>query len=131
MGLDTSHGCWNGPYSLFNSFRIQVAAQIGFDLDKMEGFGGEISFDDMNHPIKPLLDHSDCDGQLSSSDLTSIVKGIDMILKDFDDSKIILNDERFGDTSVKDIRDFVIRRLKIFKEGAEDALSLNENVIFM
>ena len=38
MGLDTTHGAWNGPYSMFNSWRIWLAKQYGIPLDLMEGF---------------------------------------------------------------------------------------------
>lgn len=31
----------------------------------MDGFGGDVSFDTISDPIKPLLDHSDCEGELT------------------------------------------------------------------
>lgn len=38
MGLDTSHGCWHGPYSMFMRWREWLAAQVGIPLQMMEGF---------------------------------------------------------------------------------------------
>lgn len=39
MGLDTSHGCWHGPYSQFSRWRMWLAKQAGIPLGLMEGFG--------------------------------------------------------------------------------------------
>jgi hypothetical protein len=41
MGLDTSHNAFSGPYSMFMSWRIWLAEQIGIPLDLMEGFYSE------------------------------------------------------------------------------------------
>lgn len=38
MGLDTSHGCWHGPYSQFMRWRLWLAKQVGVPLQLMEGF---------------------------------------------------------------------------------------------
>lgn len=38
MGLDTTHGCWHGPYSAFGRFREYVARAAGIPLPLMEGF---------------------------------------------------------------------------------------------
>lgn len=39
MGLDTTHGAWHGPYSLFMSWRRKIAEVAGLPpLDLMEGF---------------------------------------------------------------------------------------------
>jgi hypothetical protein len=44
-----------------------LAKEIGIDLDKMEGFGGDIPWEEYeNDPICILLNHSDCDGQISA-----------------------------------------------------------------
>lgn len=42
MGLDTSHGCWNDPYSSFMRWRIWLAKESGIPLLLMEGFYGWI-----------------------------------------------------------------------------------------
>lgn len=38
MGLDTSHGCWGGPYTAFMRWRQKVAEAAGIPLMLMEGF---------------------------------------------------------------------------------------------
>jgi len=39
MGLDTTHGCWNGAYSAFYRWRIHLAEAAGLPpLKLMEGF---------------------------------------------------------------------------------------------
>ena len=114
MGLDTTHNCWHGPYSHFNNFRRWVAKQIGLNLDSMEGFGGDISFDITNHPIKPLLEHSDCDGELTPDECRSIIEGAEIILNKIDPAE-------WKDWEVK---------LKAFANGCKKAIENNENVKF-
>ena len=46
-------------YSCFHEFRRKLAAEIGIDLDDMDGFEGTLSWDDLKDDIVPLLDHSD------------------------------------------------------------------------
>ena len=93
MGLDTSHGCWNGPYSQFMRWRIWLADQVGIPMMLMDGFCNmmltiedlelvpkddwdfkaainnaiierPIPWDCIGDPIKILLDHSDCEGKI-------------------------------------------------------------------
>lgn len=52
-------------YAGFNQFRRRVAECIGIDLTQMNGFGGDGSWDVVTSPLRHLLDHSDCDGELS------------------------------------------------------------------
>lgn len=73
MGLWVSHGCWRGPCSAFNRFRVAVAHAIGIDLDCMQGYtyGDDgIPWSTLAHdPIRTLLAHSDCDGEIAVTDL--------------------------------------------------------------
>jgi hypothetical protein len=94
MGLDTTHDCWHGPYSMFMRWREWLAARVGLPLQLMEGFadsiwddsdvekldlcndmrpvirslailGRPIQWSEMNgSPIAKLLHHSDCDGKI-------------------------------------------------------------------
>lgn len=80
MGLDTSHDAWHGPYSSFMEWRKWLANQIGFNLNEMDGFGGSKPFEQMKHNIRPLLDHSDCDGELSPDECRQIAFGLQQIL---------------------------------------------------
>jgi hypothetical protein len=72
MGIDFSHCDAHWAYSGFDRFRTRLAAQIGIDLDKMEGFGGRQSWLHIVDPIKGLLDHSDCDGELTAEQCRTI-----------------------------------------------------------
>jgi hypothetical protein len=38
MGLDISHGCWEGAYSAFMRWRQQIAEVAGIPLMLMDGF---------------------------------------------------------------------------------------------
>ena len=39
MGLNTTHGCWDGAYSAFHRWRVKLAEVEGIPLELMEGFG--------------------------------------------------------------------------------------------
>jgi len=65
-------------YLGFHAFRKRLANTIGIDLENMQGFSkkhpddinyvktGIIPWDNVRSPLKYLLDHSDCDGEISS-----------------------------------------------------------------
>lgn len=62
MGLDISHGAWSGSYSTFHAWRCEVANAAGFpnwDCPKTD-------------PLTILLNHSDCDGEISWEDCKDI-----------------------------------------------------------
>lgn len=76
MGLDIRSqnyhfGC---PYSTFNRFREDLAELIGIDLNEMEGFKGIKPFSAINDDITLLLNHSDCDGDMSIEDALKVSK---------------------------------------------------------
>lgn len=83
MGLDFSHGEAHWSYSGFHRFRVELAAAIGVDLDQMQGFGGEISWENVNNPIIPLLNHSDCDGELSPEECRQIAPKLKEIVSNW------------------------------------------------
>lgn len=73
-------------YSGFSSFRSRLAEKIGIDLNSMEGFGRfdkspRKSWDTINDPIKPFLNHSDCDGELSPEECKSIASRLRELVK--------------------------------------------------
>ncbi len=80
MGLHTSHNCWHGPYSLFNRFRKELAAQIGINLDEYIGYAengkGIYLLRNIKHDIQPLLYHSDCEGKLLLTECRKIRAGL-------------------------------------------------------
>jgi len=79
MGLDTTHGCWGGPYGAFARFRIRVAHAVGepttneSDIRELDlwyrdefadskGLMGDWPENEPADPIYVLLCHSDCEG---------------------------------------------------------------------
>lgn len=120
MGLDTTHNCWHGPYSSFGDFRKTLAAQIDIDLPLMEGYGGPVSWDLITHKIKPLLLHSDCDGELSSEECKQIAEGLEEICDEFDESKsMYCHDLGYFQDKIKD-----------FMKGCMTAYRRKEKVSF-
>lgn len=83
MGLDTTHGAWHGSYSGFANFRRAVCLAAGLgDIDDYEGFGGNKPFPHrIDVPVTPLLDHSDCDGEIKGEAvLLGIADYLDMLV---------------------------------------------------
>lgn len=118
MGLDTSHNCWHGAYSSFMRFRRSLGAQIGIVLDSYNDYGGTsgIHSSQIQHDLMPLFNHSDCDGELSVKESEQIVKGLNSVLENFNESI----------EADFDFKDKIIR----FRDGLLDAISKNEVVDF-
>jgi hypothetical protein len=79
MGLDTTHDAWHGSYSTFGEWRAHVARAAGFPpLSEMLGFGGKRSWDTVskNSRLVPLLNHSDCDGELTPTECAGIAEAL-------------------------------------------------------
>lgn len=81
MGLDTSHGCWHGPYSQFMRWRqwlnlfvmrergatdpaCQEIANLGALREALDAAWEAGLYDDQSVPINVLMNHSDCDGEI-------------------------------------------------------------------
>jgi hypothetical protein len=77
MGLRIEPGGASWSYRGFHAFRRRLAEAEGFDLDQMEGFGGDRTWNttagDSVTPLEPLLYHSDCDGYLDSWDCEQVL----------------------------------------------------------
>jgi hypothetical protein len=73
--LNTPTAQWS--YSGFHRFRQLLAAEDGIDLEFMVGFhrdsGPGRSWDSVTTTLTPLLNHSDCDGELTPADCTAIL----------------------------------------------------------
>lgn len=70
MGLDISHGGPHIGYIHFATFRKKLAEYEGIDLYSMQGYNlkdDRIPWKGVTSPLRPLLDHSDCDGSLMPS----------------------------------------------------------------
>lgn len=106
MGLDFNHRtadgdrsrcCPHWSYSGFNVFRTRLAASEGFDLDEMQGFGkgeyftaervpGTRSWDEIDTPLKPLLNHSDCDGLLTAAECAQVAPRLREVVNGWPDT---------------------------------------------
>lgn len=112
MGLDFSHCDAHWSYSGFHRFRCKLAKEIGIDLDSMKGFGGKISWDKIKDPIKPLLNHSDCDGELTSEECREVAPRLRELVKDWPDD------------------DYDKQKALELADGMEFAAIMNENLEF-
>lgn len=78
MGLDTTHGCWNGPYGGFSRWRTEIARAAGYSIIH-DGDSNRMNYELPWDKLKPenyqgewneppaddlwyLLAHSDWDG---------------------------------------------------------------------
>ena len=80
MGLDFSHTNAHWSYSGFNRFRRAIAAHEGIDLDAMRGFGGDHDWSTATTPLKPLLNHSDCDGELTPQECRQVAPRLRVVV---------------------------------------------------
>lgn len=79
MGLCISHNTFAASYSTFHGYRTYLAKLIDIDLRNMEGFNPDnaeriISWHTINDGLKILLDHSDCEGELTVEDAVLLRK---------------------------------------------------------
>lgn len=83
MGVRIGDASWS--YGGFNSFRERLALLEGIRLDEMVGFGGETEWDRVVTPLKPLLNHSDCDGDLSPEECRTVAPRLRELLGTLND----------------------------------------------
>lgn len=98
MGINFKNSDASWAYSGFNRFRERLADEVGIDLRKMKGFqplelndeqGLEwdkkaIDWNTVKNPLKPFLNHSDCDGQISAKKCGTIAEIINNIVSKWD-----------------------------------------------
>jgi hypothetical protein len=69
-------------YGGFDRFRQRLAEAEGFSLNEMAGFGegfgedavrGTRSWDDVTTELAPLLNHSDCDGEMTPQECAAVL----------------------------------------------------------
>ncbi|MBN1515697.1 hypothetical protein JXA32_03915 [Candidatus Sumerlaeota bacterium] len=90
MGIDFSHAGAHWTYSFFHLFRVRLAAEIGVDLNQMEGFVRNnerpaCSWELVDDPIKPLLRCSDSGGELSPEESRAIAPRLRELIADWPD----------------------------------------------
>ena len=117
MGLDTSHGAFNGPYSSFGNLRKWLAEKIGINLNDYAGYmgGGTKDLTTIDHELMPLFNHSDCDGELSPQQCEQIAIGLDKVISTSD------KDDFLHSNYQKAIR---------FRDGCLLAASKNQSIEF-
>jgi hypothetical protein len=94
MGLDISHDCWHGGYSLFLRWRCEIARVAGIDLMNMDGYAksGGIKWESLKPDVlHVLLNHSDCDGYIQWRYTKKLADRLTELLP-------LLEDESYGST---------------------------------
>ena len=84
MGLNFRAGDARWSYSGFNRFRTKLASQIGINLNAMEGFkegGGGMPWSKVEDNIVLLLQHSDCDGELTVKECKRVWPRLEELIK--------------------------------------------------
>jgi hypothetical protein len=123
MGLNTSFNAWDGAYSSFGQWRKWLANQIGINLELMEGFGGQIEWTPYKRKnLYPLLDHSDCDGELTVAQCKRVLKGLEAILKKYPNHETM---NRYIDEN-----GWQVDKVKIFIKGCKKAIAANQPIVF-
>ena len=130
MGLYCSHGAWHGAYSRFNRFRQYLARTVGgsfppHEPDFVEDDGSPPNpndwyWDDEVVPehetgFRLLLDHSDCDGELSPGECVLVAAWLRWAIPH-------LPEEVNGDKP----QEWAL----IFAEGCEAAAAAGEALVF-
>jgi hypothetical protein len=80
MGLDFHNSDAHWSYSGFARFRERLAKHEGFDLDEMQGFNGLRPWSEITTALKPLLDHSDGDGELTPEECAQVAPRLREVL---------------------------------------------------
>lgn len=85
MGLDMTHGCWNGPYSEFGEWRDAVAKAAGhadwinvvkINDDRDGRLFGRWPDGEPADPLNVLWAHSDCDGIIAARHCVPLAKAL-------------------------------------------------------
>ncbi len=105
MGLSISHDAFDGSYSHFKRFRDNIKKVIrpGYFID---------------NPIKYLLNHSDCDGEIEFEICKDLAEELTSILSSASNMKDCDEKEEF----IYDLGNFI--------RGCNKAYSKKENLIF-
>lgn len=98
MGLDITHDAWHGPYSAFNKWRAAIADVAGMPpLYDMIGFGGNIKWDTLEYnDIHILLNHSDCDGEISWQDCKLVADALSKLVDKLSDGGYYISDKELA-----------------------------------
>ena len=114
MGIDFSHGRARWSYIGFHNFRSRIAESAGLDLEKLYNLNGP--WDMIEEGLRPFLNHSDRDGDLTVEELKLIAPRLKEIVTSWSDDTL---DEEFNKKE----------GLKLV-EGMEAAIEANEPLEF-
>lgn len=126
MGLNCTHGAFDGAYSRFQRFRIAICRAMGGSYPN--GYDGETNWyygpgmDSETHPgLYILLCHSDCDGSMTPKECRLVANDLDKMvpllaqLPDHDP-----NDRRFS----------FVEMAETFAAGCREAASKRQKLRF-
>ena len=122
MGLDTTHNCWSGSYSSFNTWRTKLCEVAGYgNLDDMHGFGGHRQWPSYSEdPLVELLYHSDCDGEIPYENAAAIADRLQELLPAM----------KTADLKDREWSEFYSSRTEQWVKGLREAAEKKENVEF-
>jgi len=80
MGLDFSHGEAHWSYSGFSRFRNKLAETLGLDVPSDGIYENGLYMRLADQPIFPLINHSDCDGDLTVEEMEQILPQLEKIV---------------------------------------------------
>jgi hypothetical protein len=116
MGLNTTHGAFDGSYGSFGQLRTLVAKKININLNNMVGFGGKKRWENVNDDIKYFLHHSDCDGAITPNQCKLIAKRMDELV-------LTVTDE-------EDPTGYFREKMRTFSDGCKLAAKKKEKLEF-
>jgi hypothetical protein len=78
-------------YGGFAHFRKRVAKDaLGIDLAEMDGFGGDRSWSEFaDDSLTPLLNHSDCDGELWGWEVDGLADRLRAVVREWDATDVV------------------------------------------
>lgn len=86
MGLDTTHGAFNGPYSKFNRFRMNIAKAWGGSYPPHDDKTLEDKYvylpnkANKNNGLTIFLESNDCEGKFSPKECKKIANEMENLL---------------------------------------------------
>lgn len=97
MGLDIGQAQWS--YARFAKFRQELAEFEGIDISEMRGYGGSTPWEQHPTELRPLLDHSDCDGHLAPDECAQVAGRLQQLVPSLSDEY----DRTNGDVLVREM----------------------------
>ncbi len=85
MGIDFSHCNAHWAYSGFMRFRGRLALDLGYETPLREMYGDGSYTVMKDEPIWPLIDHSDCEDELTVSEMKQILPQLKQLVDAWDD----------------------------------------------